>query len=162
MDSQTTPSAIRLGFIGGGKLAGSVIRGLVRAKYCAGAAILVSEPNDVARRVAAMLGYLYLDSGATYRALALKALRHGASLNDEVGLETLAKETHIELQPPKPEQEAAGAITKFNGMDFEGRALTVNEARPMVPRDGGGGGGGRGFGGGGRDRGKGGGGRQRW
>jgi len=57
------------------------------------------------------------------------------------------------------EQEAAGAITKFNGMDFEGRALTVNEARPMVPRDGGGG---RGFGGGGRDRGKGGGGRQRW
>ena len=56
------------------------------------------------------------------------------------------------------EQEAADAITKFNGTDFEGRSVTVNEARPMAPRDGGGG---RGFGGGG-DRGKRGGGRQRW
>src|SRR5262245_55491838 len=54
------------------------------------------------------------------------------------------------------EQEAADAITKFNGADFEGRSVTVNEARPMAPREGGGG-----FGGGG-DRGKRGGGRQRW
>src|SRR5262249_20459509 len=62
------------------------------------------------------------------------------------------------------EQEAADAITRFNGADFEGRSVTVNEARPMAPREGGGGGGGRGFGGGGgRDRGRGGGGgRQRW
>lgn len=60
------------------------------------------------------------------------------------------------------EQEAADAITKFNGADFEGRSLTVNEARPMAPRDGGGGGGrGKSFGGG-RDRGNRGGGRQRW
>jgi pyrroline-5-carboxylate reductase len=51
MDTQTTPGAIRLGFIGGGKLAGSVIRGLVRAKYCPAPAILVSEPNDAARRI---------------------------------------------------------------------------------------------------------------
>ncbi len=48
------------------------------------------------------------------------------------------------------EAEAANAITKFNGADFEGRNITVNEAKPMVPREGGGGGGGRGgFGGGG-------------
>src|SRR5262245_19523051 len=63
------------------------------------------------------------------------------------------------------EQEAADAITKLNGAEFEGRSVTVNEARPMAPREGGGGGGGRGFGGGrGGDRGKrgGGGGRQRW
>ncbi len=59
------------------------------------------------------------------------------------------------------EQEAADAITRFNGADFEGRPMTVNEARPMQPREGGGGGGGRGFGGG-RDRGNRGGGRQRW
>jgi RNA recognition motif-containing protein len=50
------------------------------------------------------------------------------------------------------DQEAADAITRFHGADYEGRAMTVNEARPMAPRDsrGGGGGGGRGgFGGGG-------------
>src|SRR3954470_1935569 len=51
MESQTTASSIRLGFIGGGKLAGSVIRGLVRAKYCASSSILVSEPNETARRM---------------------------------------------------------------------------------------------------------------
>jgi RNA recognition motif-containing protein len=50
--------------------------------------------------------------------------------------------------------EAQAAISKFNGADFDGRTLTVNEARPMEPRTGGGGGGGRGgFGGGGGGRG---------
>jgi pyrroline-5-carboxylate reductase len=51
MDSQTSPGTVRLGFIGGGKLAGSVVRGLVRAKYCGPSAILVSEPNEAARRI---------------------------------------------------------------------------------------------------------------
>jgi len=55
------------------------------------------------------------------------------------------------------DQEASEAIKKFNGQDLEGRSLTVNEARPMAPREGGGGGGGRGG-----HRGGGGGGRQRW
>lgn len=58
------------------------------------------------------------------------------------------------------DEAAQQAITKFNGADVEGRALTVNEARPMAPREGGGGGGRSG--GGGRDRGGRGGGRQRW
>lgn len=55
---------------------------------------------------------------------------------------------------------AEKAIAQFNGADFGGRNLTVNEARPMEKRDfGGRGGGGGGFGGGGgRDRGRGGGG----
>jgi len=61
--------------------------------------------------------------------------------------------------------EAADAISKLNGKEMEGRALTVNEARPMEKREGGGGGdrggprrdrggfgGGGGGGGGGRKR----------
>lgn len=48
--------------------------------------------------------------------------------------------------------EAAAAITKFNGADYEGRAMTVNEAKPMVPRENRGGGFGGGNGGGGRSR----------
>ena len=47
---------------------------------------------------------------------------------------------------------AADAITKMNGTDFEGRSMVVSEAKPMVPREGGGGGRG-GFGGGGGGRG---------
>ena len=58
------------------------------------------------------------------------------------------------------EAEASDAIKKFNGTELDGRALTVNEARPMTPREGGGGGGGGGGRGG--NRGGGGGGRNRW
>ena len=31
--------------------------------------------------------------------------------------------------------EAADAISKFNGADYDGRPMTVNEARPMAPRE---------------------------
>lgn len=68
-----------------------------------------SGKSSVARRVAAMLGFLYLDSGAMYRAVALKALRRNISLGDELQLESLTRETHIELQPPTREQEIAGS-----------------------------------------------------
>jgi len=59
------------------------------------------------------------------------------------------------------DQEAAEAITKFNGSDYEGRALTVAEARPQEPRGNTGFRGGRG---GGKRGGRGGfsGGNKRW
>ena len=44
------------------------------------------------------------------------------------------------------------AIEACNGRDLMGRALVVNEARPMIPRERGGGGGERRGGGRGRDR----------
>lgn len=62
-----------------------------------------SGKSSVARVVAQKLGYLYLDSGAMYRALALKALENGgAALNSEPELEKLARQTQIELQPVPP------------------------------------------------------------
>ena len=45
------------------------------------------------------------------------------------------------------DQEAQAAISGLSGKEHDGRALTVNEARPREQRSGGGGGGG-GFGGG--------------
>ena len=51
MDSQTSAISYRLGFIGGGKLAGSVIRGLVRARFCSPESIVVGEPNEDTRRI---------------------------------------------------------------------------------------------------------------
>jgi len=45
------------------------------------------------------------------------------------------------------DEEATTAITKFNGAMYEGRAMTVSEAKPMAPREN------RGFGGGGGGRG---------
>jgi cold-inducible RNA-binding protein len=57
----------------------------------------------------------------------------------------------VEMATP---EEAAAAIEQFNGKDFGGRNLTVNEAKPRADR----GGGGRGYGGGGGRGGYGGGG----
>ena len=54
--------------------------------------------------------------------------------------------------------EALVAIEKLNGAEYEGRTITVNEAREMQPREGGGGGGRRPPGGGGGGYGGGGGG----
>jgi RNA recognition motif-containing protein len=48
------------------------------------------------------------------------------------------------------EAEAQAAIAALNGVENNGRALTVNEAKPRENRSGGGGGGGRGGFGGGR------------
>ena len=62
----------------------------------------------------------------------------------------------VEMATP---EEATAAIEQFNGKDFNGRNLTVNEAKPRTDRGGGGGfggGGNRGGYGGGRGGGRGG------
>jgi RNA recognition motif-containing protein len=46
------------------------------------------------------------------------------------------------------DSEAQAAISRFNGVDYEGRPMKVNEAKPQEKRTGGGGGRG-GYGGGG-------------
>ncbi len=81
-----------------------------------------SGKSSVARLVAQMLGYLYLDSGAMYRALALKALHKDISLEEESRLVDLARKTHIELRPPTPEQERAGAK---NSVFLDGLEVTL-------------------------------------
>src|SRR5258706_6294176 len=58
-------------------------------------------------------------------------------------------------------EEGEAAIQQFNGKEFNGRNLNVNEARPREDRGGRGGGGGGGRGGYGGNRGGGGGGRGR-
>src|SRR5689334_5865089 len=71
MSLQTTERGYRLGFVGGGKLAGSVVRGLVRAKFCSPAEILVSEPNETVR--ATLQAETGVEVTADNRAVAEKA-----------------------------------------------------------------------------------------
>jgi cytidylate kinase len=80
-----------------------------------------SGKSSVARRVAALLDYLYLDSGAMYRAVALKALQRKIHLQNDAELVALARETHIELKAPTAEQEAAGLK---NRVFLDGREVT--------------------------------------
>ncbi len=59
-----------------------------------------SGKSSVARLVAQKLGYVYLDSGAMYRAVALNALQNGGfALSSESELEALARDSRIELRP---------------------------------------------------------------
>jgi cytidylate kinase len=56
-----------------------------------------SGKSTVGRLLARRLGYLYLDTGAMYRALAWKALRLGVSLEDAEALTHLAESSRITL-----------------------------------------------------------------
>ena len=53
--------------------------------------------STVARQVAMELGYLYIDTGAMYRAITLKALRQEILMTDEAALTQLAQDTKISL-----------------------------------------------------------------
>jgi cytidylate kinase len=53
--------------------------------------------STVARKVAARLGLTYVDSGATYRAAALKVLQSGISPDDEQGVAKLIAQTDIRI-----------------------------------------------------------------
>lgn len=54
--------------------------------------------STVAKAVASKLGFIYIDTGAMYRAVALWALRTGVSDTDMHRLEQLARECSIELE----------------------------------------------------------------
>jgi CMP/dCMP kinase len=58
-----------------------------------------SGKSTVARRVAQFLDYVYVDTGAMYRAFALKALRSRVPLDAEEKLVALARETRVDLLP---------------------------------------------------------------
>ena len=55
--------------------------------------------STLARRIADKLGYLYIDTGAMYRAIGLWAVRANVALSDMHRLEQLANEARIEFVP---------------------------------------------------------------
>jgi CMP/dCMP kinase len=58
-----------------------------------------SGKSTIAARVAKKLGYVNLESGAMYRAVALKAMEQQVSLDDGEALRQLAVNTQIDLEP---------------------------------------------------------------
>lgn len=55
--------------------------------------------STIASRLARKLGYANLESGAMYRALALKAIERDISFDDEDALTELARNSRIKLEP---------------------------------------------------------------
>ena len=58
-----------------------------------------SGKSTIAARLAKKLGYVNLESGAMYRALALKAMENNVNLDDGEALRTLAENTMMQLEP---------------------------------------------------------------
>jgi len=60
--------------------------------------------TTAARNLAERLGLVYLDTGATFRAIALKALREGVDLSDEAALTALAENSVIRFASDRLER----------------------------------------------------------
>ncbi len=60
--------------------------------------------STVAKKVAEELTYVYIDTGAMYRSITLKALREGIDVRDEEALQSLLQTTKIDLQKQSDRQ----------------------------------------------------------
>ena len=85
--------------------------------------------STIASRLARKLGYVNLESGAMYRALALKAIDKDASFDDEAALLAMAEDLRIQLEPT-----LGGNRTLLNGRDVSSRIRErdVTEAASRV------------------------------
>jgi cytidylate kinase len=83
-----------------------------------------SGKSTLARRVAAMMGYVYIDTGAMYRAMALKAQRRGISFDAPDVLTLLAGETRIDLRANDTTQQVF-----LDGEDVTGAIRTPEVAQ---------------------------------
>ena len=72
--------------------------------------------STIASRLARKLGYVNLESGAMYRALALKAIDRDLSFDDEAALVKLAEGSRIQLEPT-----IGGNRTLLDGKDVSSR-----------------------------------------
>ncbi len=72
--------------------------------------------STIASRLARKLGYVNLESGAMYRALALRAIEKDASFDDEPALLQLAESCRIQLEPT-----IGGNRTILDGTDVSAR-----------------------------------------
>ncbi|HKN22235.1 MAG TPA: (d)CMP kinase [Terracidiphilus sp.] len=85
--------------------------------------------STIARQLARHFGLLNLETGAMYRAFALKALRAGLALDESSGLEALAAETSIRLEPGEEENRVFLDDEDVTGLI---RNPTVTEAASRV------------------------------
>ena len=85
--------------------------------------------STIASRLARKLGYVNLESGAMYRALALRAIEEDVSFDDEAALVKLADKSNIRLEPT-----LGGNRTVLNGKDVSARIRErdVTEAASRV------------------------------
>ena len=75
--------------------------------------------STIARLAAGQLGFIYVDTGAMYRAMALYFLRRGANLADEEAVGAVCKDIHVEIRYEAGEQQVL-----LNGENVTGQIRT--------------------------------------
>ena len=75
--------------------------------------------STLAKRLAKELNFIYLDTGAMYRALALKVLREGVDLADDTRLAELIRGTEIDLA-----DQEGWLVVLLDGRDVAGEIRT--------------------------------------
>jgi cytidylate kinase len=85
-----------------------------------------SGKSTAGRLLAERFGYLYFDTGVLYRAVTWSALQNGVAVDDEEGIVQLAKEAHIDVQPPSKDDGRAYDVY-LDGVD-----VTWSIRRPEV------------------------------
>lgn len=83
-----------------------------------------SGKSTLARRVASLLGYIYIDTGAMYRAVALKAIRREVPFANSEALAALAEQTRIDLRAGDDAQQVL-----LDGEDVTGAIRTPEVAQ---------------------------------
>ena len=87
-----------------------------------------SGKSTTAREVARRLGYIYIDTGAMYRAITRAALDAGVDMNDADALEQVARSSKITLEIKEGQQH-----TFLNGRDVSGEIRTPEIDRNITP-----------------------------
>jgi len=80
--------------------------------------------STVAKRVAKILNILYIDTGAMYRAITLKAINNKIDINDEKEIVNMAKNSRIELK------HTSSALKVY----LDGKDVTKQIREPKVSR----------------------------
>ena len=78
--------------------------------------------STVSKSVAKKLGYLYIDTGAMYRAIALKAIKNNIGFDKKDELIKMADGTKIELKVPKDKNALLDIF--MDGQDITGEIRT--------------------------------------
>ncbi len=94
-----------------------------------------SGKSTVAKLLAKRLGLNYIDTGATYRAITLLALKNNLNLEDEKSILDLASNAIIEIDS-NPKDEQSYTTVKLNGQDVtnEIRSNEVGAAVSIVSK----------------------------
>ncbi len=114
-----------------------------------------SGKSTIGEELARQLGYIYIDTGAMYRALAWLALKNGVDITDGAAMEELARKAEIAISRPLIEDGRQYTVT-VNGEDVTWairssavtnavsvasshkgvRAIIIEQQRALARRDG--------------------------